>query len=55
MDDNRDLSYCQVTGRFKIELDNYSTIKRYSHMNERCKSIGPDFIRKIDANIVYIN
>ena len=46
IDDNPDLPYCQVTGKFIIELENYSTIKPYSHMNERCPSIGPDFIRE---------
>ena len=46
IDDNPDIPYCQVTGSFKIELDNYSTVKPYSHMNERCPSIGPDFIRE---------
>ena len=46
IDDNPDIPYCQVTGKFKIELDNYSTVKPYSHMNERCPSIGPDFIRE---------
>ena len=45
IDDNPNLPYCQVTGKFIIELDNYSTVKPYSHMNERCPSIGPDFIR----------
>ena len=46
IDDNPDLPYCQVTGKFIVDLDNYSTVKPYSHMNERCPSIGPDFIRE---------
>ena len=46
IDDNPDLPYCQLMGKFVIELDNYSTIKPYSHMNERCPSLGPDFIRE---------
>ena len=46
IDDNPDLPYCQVTGKFILELDNYSTVKPYSNMNERCPSIGPDFIRE---------
>ena len=45
IDDNPDLPYCQVTGKFIVDLENYSTVKPYSHMNERCPSIGPDFIR----------
>ena len=46
IEDNPDLPFCQVTGKFIVELDNYSTVKPYSHMNERCPSIGPDFIRE---------
>ena len=46
IEDNPDLPYCQVTGSFILELDNYSTIKPYSHMNERCSSVGPEFIRE---------
>jgi len=46
IDDNPYLPYCQLMGKFVIELDNYSTIKPYSHMNERCPSLGPDFIRE---------
>ena len=46
IDDNPDLPYCQLMGKFVIDLDEYSTIKPYSHMNERCPSLGPDFIRE---------
>ena len=46
IDDNPNVPYCQVTGTFVLELENYSTVEPYSHMNERCPSIGPDFIRK---------
>ena len=46
IDDNPDLPYCQIMGKFIITLDNYSTIKPYEHMNEKCPSIGPDFIRE---------
>ena len=46
IDDNPDLPYCQLMGKFVIDPDNYSTIKPYSHMNERCPSLGPDFIRE---------
>ena len=44
--DNPDLPYCQIMGKFIINLDNYSVIKPYAHMNERCSSEGPDFIRE---------
>ena len=46
IDDNPDLPYCQIMGKFIINLDNYSVIKPYAHMNERCSSEGPDFIRE---------
>ena len=46
IDDNPDLPYCQLMGKFILESDNYSTIKPYNHMNERCPSQGPAFIRE---------
>ena len=46
IEDNPDVPYCQITGTFKLELENYSTIKPYNHMNERCSTVGPDFIRE---------
>ena len=48
IDDNPDLPYCQVMGRFILDLEKgaYSSIKPYAHMNERCSSQGPDFIRE---------
>jgi hypothetical protein len=46
IDDNPDLPYCQLMGKFIIDLDNYSTIQPYAHMNERCSSEGPDFYRE---------
>jgi hypothetical protein len=46
IDDNPDLPYCQIMGKFIIDLDNYSTIKPYAHMNEKCSSEGPDFVRE---------
>ena len=48
IDDNPNLPYCQIMGKFVLELeeDLYSSIKPYPHMNERCSSEGPDFIRE---------
>ena len=40
-----DLPYCQLMGKWKIDLPGYSTIDPYSNMNEKCPSIGPDFYR----------
>ena len=46
IDDNPDLPYCQLMGKFVIDLDNYSTVQPYNNMNEHCPSIGPDFNRE---------
>jgi hypothetical protein len=32
-------------GKFRVDLPGYSTIKPYSHMNEKCPSVAPEFIR----------
>ena len=46
IDDNPDLNYCQIMGKFVFTLDNYSTITPYSNMNERCSSLAPDYVRE---------
>lgn len=40
-----ELPYCQIMGKYKIDLPGYSTIKPYAHMNEKCPSMAPDFFR----------
>ena len=44
-DADPELEYCQIMGRFRLTLNNYSTIEPYSHMNERCPSVSPHFNR----------
>ena len=39
------LPYCQIMGNLRIDLPGYNTIKPYNHMNEKCPSVGPDYIR----------
>ena len=39
------LGYCQLMGKYRIELPGYSTVEPYSHMNERCPSIAPEYSR----------
>ena len=36
--DEADLSldYCQLFGKYRLELPGYSTVKPYDHMNEKC-------------------
>ena len=41
-----DLPFCMIVGKYKIELPYFNTVIPYSHMNERCSSIGPDYIRE---------
>jgi hypothetical protein len=40
-----DLDYCQIMGRYKIILDNHSSIELYDGMNEKCPSTSPLYIR----------
>lgn len=40
-----DLPYCQLLGKYRMELPGFSTIKPYSHMNEHCPSVAPKFER----------
>ena len=48
-DADPELPYCQIMGRFRIDLPHYNSIKLYDHMNERCPTIGPDFYRPSDC------
>ena len=40
------LPYCQLTGKYLMELPNYNSVTPYSKMNERCPSIGPAYLRQ---------
>ena len=39
------LPYCQILGKYQLELPDYSTIEPYTHMNERCPSKEPVYFR----------
>jgi hypothetical protein len=39
------LPYCQILGKYRLDLNDYSTIEPYTHMNEHCASLAPDYIR----------
>ena len=39
------LGYCQLMGKYRIELPGYSTVDPYSHMNENCPSQPPEYLR----------
>ena len=40
-----ELEYCQIIGKYKLSLNNYSTISPYSGMNEKCPTIPPLYNR----------
>jgi hypothetical protein len=44
-DADPDLPYCQIIGKYQVKLDGYSSIKPYSHMNEKCSSLPPFYTR----------
>jgi hypothetical protein len=44
-DADPNLEYCQVIGKYQVELPGYSTIGVYPHMNENCPSVAPEFVR----------
>ncbi|KAJ0046465.1 hypothetical protein Pint_04171 [Pistacia integerrima] len=45
--DNDDvkLPYCQIKGKYRMELPGYNTLDPYPHMNERCPSLPPKYAR----------
>jgi hypothetical protein len=44
-DDTVKLPFCQIKGKYRMELPGYNTMEPYSHMNERCPSLPPDYKR----------
>lgn len=46
IDNDPEIPYCQILGKYRIELGPwYGTIEPYEHMNERCPSVAPEFLR----------
>ncbi|XP_031104565.1 uncharacterized protein LOC116008734 [Ipomoea triloba] len=43
--DTEQLPFCQIRGKYKMELPRYNTIEPYAHMNERCPSEPPKYSR----------
>ncbi|GMP65384.1 hypothetical protein CsSME_00026199 [Camellia sinensis var. sinensis] len=39
------LPFCQIKGKYQMELPEYNTMELYSHMNERCPSLPPKYYR----------
>ena len=44
-DDDVKLPFCQIKGRYRMELPEYNTMLPYPNMNERCPSLPPNYIR----------
>ncbi|KAK8953955.1 hypothetical protein KSP39_PZI001979 [Platanthera zijinensis] len=44
-DDSPKLPFCQIKGKYRMELPGYNTMPPYSHMNERCPSLPPNYDR----------
>jgi hypothetical protein len=49
IDNDPELPYCQIMGRWKMDLPEYSSITPYSHMAERCPSQAPTYFRPVDC------
>ncbi|KAJ3674879.1 hypothetical protein LUZ60_005495 [Juncus effusus] len=45
-DDTVKMPYCQILGKYRMELPDYNTMEPYSHMNEKCASLPPDYERE---------
>ncbi|XVE50604.1 hypothetical protein DITRI_Ditri01bG0176700 [Diplodiscus trichospermus] len=43
--DDVKLPYCQILGKYRMELPGYNSIDPYPHMNERCPSMPPKYYR----------
>ncbi|KAJ8619881.1 hypothetical protein MRB53_028410 [Persea americana] len=43
--DDVELPFCQIRGKYRMELPEYNTIHPYAHMNERCPSLPPKYYR----------
>ena len=41
--DNVELPFCQIRGKYRMELPEYNTLQPYPHMNEKCPSLPPDY------------
>lgn len=42
---DQSLPYCQIMGRWLMELPGYATIEPYPHMAERCPTMPPEYYR----------
>ncbi|GAB4846147.1 hypothetical protein Ancab_025145 [Ancistrocladus abbreviatus] len=47
--DDVKLPFCQIRGKYQMELPEYNTMDPYPHMNERCPSLPPNYYRPKDC------
>lgn len=40
-----DQPWCQLRGKYRMTFPGFSSIPMYDHMNEKCVSLAPDFVR----------
>ncbi|KAH0986923.1 hypothetical protein GBA52_014100 [Prunus armeniaca] len=39
------LPFCQIKGKYRMELPEYNSMEPYSHMNESCESLPPKLLQ----------
>ncbi|XP_020086548.1 uncharacterized protein LOC109708970 isoform X2 [Ananas comosus] len=44
-DDTVKLPFCQIKGRYRMEFPDYNIMQPYPHMNEKCPSLPPNYVR----------
>lgn len=44
-EDSVKLPFCQIKGKYRMELPSYNTMQPYSHMNEKCPSLPLNYDR----------
>ncbi|KAK4781728.1 hypothetical protein SAY86_015830 [Trapa natans] len=44
-EDDEELPFCQIKGKYRMELPGYNTLDPYPKMNERCPSLPPKYSR----------
>ena len=45
IDADPDAPFCQLLGKYRMTFPGLCSIDPYSHMNEKCQSIAPEFVR----------
>ncbi|XP_051125089.1 uncharacterized protein LOC127247317 [Andrographis paniculata] len=43
--DTEQRPFCQIRGKYRMELPGYNTVEPYAHMNEKCESLPTEYYR----------